>query len=79
MKILKARKGEEETRALLYDRYVKEVAEKQTTNIPVINTQTKRAYQKHDIAYWIRKTIKAKRRQVNKQRTLYNAGILTLY
>jgi hypothetical protein len=48
MTMLKARKGEEEIQALLYDRYVKEVVEKQSVSIPVINTPTKRAYQKHN-------------------------------
>ena len=49
--MLKVRKGEEEVQALLYDRYVKEVAETQAASILVINTQSKRAYQKHDTAY----------------------------
>jgi hypothetical protein len=56
--------------------YVKEVVEKQTISVPVIKTPLKRAYQKHDSAYWTCKTAKAKRRQVLKLRTLYNASIL---
>jgi hypothetical protein len=50
MKMLKARKGEEEILALLYDRYVKEVDEKQASGVIVVNTQYKRAYQKRDTA-----------------------------
>jgi hypothetical protein len=78
LKMLKASKEEEEIQAFLYQRYVKEVADKQAqaTNIPVINIPPKRAYQKHNDPYWKNKTIKASRRKANKERILRYAGLL---
>jgi hypothetical protein len=75
MKMLKARKGPEEIQALLYERYVRAIVEKQSASIPV-NTPVKRAYQKHDTAYWSGKTKKAGRRKLIKQRIMRNADVL---
>ena len=78
LKMLKAHKKEQEIQELLLERYVKEVVEKQTPTTSVSNVKPppKRAYQKSNPTYWTNKTIKARRRQVNKQRMLQNASLL---
>lgn len=76
--MLKAGKTEQQIQQLLWEQYVKEVADKQTLPItmPVTDIPPKRKYQKHNKAYWTGKTIKARRRRVNKQRMLQHAGLL---
>jgi hypothetical protein len=46
-------------------------------NITSLNRQPKRTYRKQNATYWKNKTIKSSRRKANKQRLLYNAGLLS--
>jgi hypothetical protein len=76
--MLKTGKTEQYIQQQLWERYVKEVAGKQTpaAAIPVVSTP-KRAYQKRDTDYWTNKTIKASQRKIHKQRILHNAHLLS--
>lgn len=76
--MLKAGKTEQQVQQQLWAQYVKEVADKQTptTGVPVVDAPPKRRYQKHNTAYWTRKTIKARRQKMNKQRLFHHAGLL---
>jgi hypothetical protein len=77
--LLKKGKTDQEIQQLLWERYVKEVVDKQkpAASGPVIKTTPKRAYQKHNTQYWTGKTIKAKQREEHKQRVLRNAHLLS--
>jgi len=73
--LLRKGKNEQEIVQLLYEVYVKEVAAKQPTAIPVKATP-KRGYRKLDTPYWKDKTIKSKRFHARKELTLHYAGML---
>jgi hypothetical protein len=73
--LLKKGKKEQEIQVLLFERYVKEVAAKQPTEIPV-KTTAKRAYRKLNTPYWKGKTAKSKRFHARKELTLHYASML---
>ena len=78
LSMLKAGKKEQEIQQLLWQRYVETVVSKQPKEdiIVPLPVQPKRAYRKLNSAYWNHKTIKSARRKANRQRMLYNAGLL---
>jgi len=76
--MLKARKKENEIQHILLLRYVAVIVNKQPANeaIAALPVQPKRAYRKLNTTYWKDKTIKSTRRKANRQRLLYNAGLM---
>src|SRR5687768_1288040 len=75
--MLKAGKKEQEIQQVLWERYVKEWVSRQPKEaIAQLNSQPKRAYRKLNSTYWKSKTIKSTRRKANRQRLMYNAGLM---
>jgi hypothetical protein len=77
--LLKEGKTEADIQQLLYERYVKEVADKQRDSqqpLVVVETKIKRAYRKRDTAYWNNKTAKRQQRALRKQQLQHHAGLL---
>ena len=77
-KMLKAGKKEPEIQQVLWERYVKEIVNKQPKEaiIAPLNSEPKRAYRKLNGTYWKSKTIKSTQRKANRQRLLHNAGLM---
>lgn len=73
--LLKNGKQEKDIQEVLYERYVKEIAEKAEPAVS-IGTAPKRVYRKLNTAYWKGKTIKSKRLQTRKQLTFHYARML---
>jgi hypothetical protein len=77
-KMIKAGKKEDEIQQFLLQRYVQPVVSKITSleSIASLPKEPKRSYRKLDTNYWKNKTRKSIRRKANRQRLMYNAGLL---
>jgi hypothetical protein len=76
-KMIKAGRQEAEIQQLLLQRYVEPVVSKgKPKTIVTLPAKPKRTYRKLNDAYWCNKTQKSIRRKANKERLIFNAGLL---